>query len=143
MLVKRKKTRQPLKIVETYCEPDNHYSAIRRVIHTQKMAKKTNVIRLVFGPAKTDWFTLTEAEFLTDFEIVHEEPVRFAGEAAGDIAEWHGHWHADPITSMSNEIHQLQEMLHKARLIIDIQKQAQSKMKELIQVLESAPTSTY
>jgi len=151
MLVKRKKNRTdtPLPIVATYCREGTNYSAIRRVIQrnqlvrSQKVTKQTNVIRLVFGPKKTDWFTLTEAEFLKDFEILHEEPVRFAGETACDIAEWHGHWHADPITSMSNEIHQLQEMISKTQAIIQIQKQAQSKMKDLIEILESAPTSTY
>lgn len=49
-----------------------------------------------------------------------EDPTRSSDETADDIAEWHGHWKADPISSMSQEIHQLREMLAAAQAVIDL-----------------------
>lgn len=52
-----------------------------------------------------------------------EDPTRTSNETADDIAVWHGHWNADPISSMSQEIYQLREMLAAAQAEIDLCKQ--------------------
>ena len=111
MLVKLKNSPAPtISTILAFCAVGGHYSAVT----------SANWVRVIYGKERNDWFTLSHREFNANFEIIKQEPTRSSDETADEIAEWHGHWKADPISSMSQEIHQLREMLTAAQAVIDL-----------------------